>query len=77
MSDFEWLEKCLAKCIQTKSCVICSERACTYVCTCGAMICSVTCANVEKIGPTTMHKMMCKHNTNKSTKSTKSTKTSH
>jgi hypothetical protein len=34
----EWLEKCLAKCIQPNSCVICYERACTYVCTCGAQL---------------------------------------
>ena len=68
MSDFEWLEKCLAMCIQTKSCVICSEHASTYICDCGAMVCSITCANIDKIGPT-MHKMMCKHNTNKTTKS--------
>ena len=66
MSDFEWLEKCLAKCIKTNSCVICSEHASTYVCACGAMICSVTCANIEEVGPT-MHKMMCKHKSTKST----------
>ena len=57
MYDFE---KCLKKCVNKKNCVICSDRGRMYVCKCGAMICTLTYSSAEKIGPMTMHKMLCK-----------------
>lgn len=59
MSDFDWLDKCLEKCIKENKCVICSDHASIYLCNCGAMVCSILCANVDKLGPT-MHKTRCK-----------------
>ena len=68
MSNVEWLEQCLKECVNKQNCVICYERVCMYVCRCGAMVCSVTCKNIDKIGPSTIHKILCKHITNPTVK---------
>jgi hypothetical protein len=68
MSNFEWLEQCLKECINKQKCVICYESDCMYVCKCGVMVCSFTCKNIDKIGPTTIYKMLCKQITNPTVK---------
>ena len=61
MSNVEWLERCLKECVNKQNCVIRSERDCMYICKCGVMVCSFTCKDIDKIGPTTIHKIICKH----------------